>query len=61
MLNSGWTKSEGKAVKGAAESSEAKVVRGAAKSSEAKMVKGSSKLIKLQKCKEKENSPAGVI
>ena len=53
MLNSGWTKSEGKAVEGAAESSEAKVVRGAAKSSEAKMVKGSSKLIKLDAKKKK--------
>ena len=53
MLNTGWTKSDGKAVKGAAESSEAKVVRGAAKSSEAKMVKGSSKLIKLDAKKKK--------
>ena len=41
MLNSGRTKSKGKAVKGAAESSEAK------------MVKGSSKLIKLDAKKKK--------
>ena len=53
MLNSGWTKSERKAVKGAAELSEAEVVKGAAKLSEAKMVKGSSKLIKLDAKKKK--------